>query len=260
MSMKPECEEIRESLSPLVDGELSDGRRKAVSAHLLTCDECSEAVGRLVAAKGLVQRAHPQSEAPAGFMNRLQERIDVVEGVRERVRQPGRARRITAIAAAGAIAVSVAVILSTIFFINNDQALQLAQMHQQVTALPGPVPGGSVNAGYMPVSCDPARDPWREVHQTLVRMDGTIVTYTLYRVGNCPVSLYTGPQRWEPYRTGRHVTERANGLDVRQVGNHAMTSWVRGGRRHVLVATAPPEEIAALARAQMSSLGRSPGL
>ncbi|MBD3292795.1 MAG: hypothetical protein GF393_07700, partial [Armatimonadia bacterium] len=175
MSIRARCEDVRESLSPFVDGELSETRRKIVSSHLLTCDECSELAGRLMAARGVVQRDDPQAEAPAGFMARLQDRLDEVdgvEGVRKRIRQPGRPRRITAIAAAGAIAVSVAIILSTAFFIGNDQALNLAQMHQQITALPGPVPGG----GFAMVSCDPARDRWRQSHQTLVTVDGTLVT------------------------------------------------------------------------------------
>ncbi|MGI5820177.1 MAG: hypothetical protein ACOX9R_18990, partial [Armatimonadota bacterium] len=197
------------------------------------------------------------AEAPAGFMTRLQERIDAVEGARTTVRQPGRPRRITAIAAAGAIAVSAAIILSTIFFIGNDQALELAQMHQQVTGLPGPVPGGG---GFSTVSCDPAQDTWRQEHQTLVNLDGVIVTYTLYRVGTCPVSVYSGPASWEPYRAGRHVTARVDGREVREIGDHRMTSWTRAGRRHVLVAAMPPEYVAALARVHMSSLGRSPGL
>lgn len=255
--MRPECEDIRESLSPLIDGELSERRRKIVSAHLLSCDECSELAGRFFAAKGVVQRDHPRAEVPSGFMGRLQDRIDAVEGVRTRVRRPGRARRITAIAAAGAIAVSLAIILSTVFFMNNDYALNLAQMHQQVTALPGPVPGGS---GFSAVSCDPARDNWRRVHQALINVDGVLVNYSLYRVGSCPVSVYTAPADWEPYRTGWHVTERVNGMDVREVGDHCMTSWTQAGKRHVIVATVSPEEIAALARAYMSAPGRSPGI
>ncbi|MFP4249008.1 MAG: anti-sigma factor family protein [Armatimonadota bacterium] len=257
MNAKAECREVMDALSSLVDGELSDAKRHVVSAHLLTCDECSNAAGRMMAAKRLVERDDPQAEAPAGFMNRLHEQLDAVEGVRERVRQPGRPRRITAIVAAGAIAVSLAIIFSTVFFIDNDQALELAQMHQQVTAMPGPMPGG---VGFSAVSCDPSRDNWREAHQTVVNLDGTLVTYTLYRVGSCPVSVFTGPARWEPYRSGWRVTTHINGMEVREVGDHAVTSWVRGGRRHVLVASLPPADVAALARVQMSSLGRSPGL
>ncbi|MFW6437886.1 MAG: anti-sigma factor family protein [Armatimonadota bacterium] len=251
------CEDIQEELSSLIDGELSDERQHAVSAHLLTCDRCSESAGRLMAAKRLVQRDNPHAEAPAGFMNRLHDHIDAVEVVRQRVRQPGRPRRLTALVAVGAIAMSLAIIFSTIFFISNDQSLELAQMHQQVTDMPGPVIGVS---GFSTVSCDPARDVWRKDHQTLINLDGTLVTYTLYHVGTCPVSVYSGPSDWEPYRTGWSVTDRANGMDVREVADYSMTSWVRDGRRHVLVAAVPPEIVAALARVQMTSLRRSPGL
>jgi len=152
---------------------------------------------------------------------------------------------------------SLAIIFSTIFFINNDQALQLAQMHQQVTEMPGPMLGVS---GFSAVSCDPARDIWRQDHQTLVNLDGTLVTYTLYHVGTCPVSVYSGPVSWAPYHTGWSVTRKVKGMDVREVADYSMTSWIRDGRRHVLVASVPPEDAVALARAQMSSLRRSPGL
>lgn len=257
MNIRLDCESIRDDLSSLIDGELSDERRRAVAAHLLTCHDCSQFAGRLVAAKGLVQRDDPQAEAPAGFMARLHEQIDAVEGVRHRVRQPGRPRRLTAIAAAGAIAASIAIIFSTIFFIQNDQALELAQMHQQVTGLPGPTPGGG---GFAEVGVNPTHDNWRQAHQTVVNLEGVLVTYTLYRVGGFPVSVYSGPVSWEPYRPGWRVTQRIDDMEVREVGHHAMTSWVRDGRRHVLVASTSPENVVALARMQMSSLRRSPGL
>ena len=108
------------------------------------------------------------------------------------------------------------------------------------------------------VSCDPARDTWRQAHQTLVTVDGVLVNYTLYHVGTCPVSVYSGPLSWDPYRTGWLVTKRINGLDVREIGDHAMTSWTRAGRRHVLIASTSPENVAVLAQTHMSSLGRSP--
>ena len=254
MSMRIECAEIRETLSSLVDGELSSAQRKAVSAHMLTCDECSTFAGRVMAAKGIVQRDDPQADVPAGFLDRMQDRLDAVEGVRRQVRRPGTARRVTAIAAAGAIAVSVALILSTVFFINNDRALTLAQAHQQVTAMPGPVPGGS---GFATVSCDPSNDDWRQVHQALMSLDGVLVTYRLYQVGTCPVSIYSGPGDWAPYRTGWLVTRRIGELDVREVGGYALTEWDQSGRHHVLVAETSPETAASLARAHISLTGRS---
>jgi hypothetical protein len=150
--------------------------------------------------------------------------------------------------------VSVALIVSSIFYMRTDRALDLARTHQQVTAMPGPVPGGS---GFSTVSCDPSIENWRQVHQALINVDGALVTYTLYRVGSCPVSVYSGPPDWRPYRTGFLVSEEIGGLQVRQVGDHAMTSWTRAGRCHVLVATASPEMVASLARVRMSMPGRS---
>ena len=124
MSMRIDCEQVRELLSSLVDGELSSAQRKIVSAHMLTCDECSTFGGRILAAKGIVLRDEPEADAPAEFFERMQERLDAVEGVRHQVRRPGPARRMTAIAAMGAIAVSVALILSTVFFIGVEDVAQ----------------------------------------------------------------------------------------------------------------------------------------
>ncbi|NLO06950.1 MAG: hypothetical protein GX131_14080 [candidate division WS1 bacterium] len=255
--MRHECEEIREAFSALLDGELSETRRKLVAAHLLVCPECSTEAGRVMAAKGLVEREEQHAPVPADFMTRLRAGLDQADGVRQHVRRSAPARRVTALAAAGAIAVSIAIILSTMFFMSNDNALALAQMHQQVIGMPGPIPGG----GFAEISCNPSRDGWTELHRALMRPEGTLVTYTLYRVGSCPVSVFDGPSTWEPYRSGWRVTERIDGFNVRQVGDHSMTSWVTGGRRYVLIATAPPADTAALARVHASSAqGRSPGL
>lgn len=251
------CEGMKDLLSALMDDELDAGRRKFVGAHLLSCSNCSNEAGRLIAAKGLVLRDETQAEAPAGFMDRLQDRLDDVSEVRQRVHHHAPARRMTAIAAAGAIAVSVALILSTSFFMRTDRALDLAQIHQQLLA---GAPRGAVADGFTPISCDPRRDNWEQMQRALVQIDGTLIGYSLFRVGNCPVSVFEGPYAWEPYRPGGRDNQRIEGVDVRQIGNQSMTTWQHSAHRYVLTASGPPELIPGLVRAYMRTQGRSSGL
>ncbi len=255
--MTSSCEAVRELLSALLDGELDERRRKAVCAHLLVCPDCSREAGRIAGAKGLVQREARPQEAPAGFRARLGERLDRIDGVRECVRRSAPARRLTAIAALGAIAVSLALILSTAYLMNADRALELAKFHQQLAGIVGSVPGPG---GFAAVSCSPGSDRWVETHSALLRIDGAVVSYTIYRVGDCPVSVFEGPGSWNPYRTGWLVSERVGDFDVRQVGDHCMTSWRQAGHRYVVVASTSQDAMAEIAGVYRTSLGRSQGL
>lgn len=254
--MAPECRQTRDLLSALVDGELDDDRRKIVSAHVLSCPECSRVVGGLLAAKRMTERATQDAGVPAGFYAHVRSRLDEVDSVRSRVMRSAPARRLVGIAAVGAIAVSLAIIFSTIFYIKTDRAAVLARIHRQVA-------GNTIVAiapdALSTVSCNPAVDPWVELRRGLVRVDEGFIDYTLYRVGMCPVSVFKGPAGWSPYRTGRLVSERVGGFDVRQVEGQSMTLLRRAGSTTVLVAAVPPEELAAIARAWNAHAGRSPG-
>ncbi|MGD9496206.1 MAG: anti-sigma factor [Armatimonadota bacterium] len=250
------CEQFRELLSALVDDELDEARRKVVSAHLLTCEECGRLAGELLAAKGVARREAEAVALPLGFHERLRVRLNQVDEVRGRVRASRPLSRVIGIAAAGTIAVSIAIILSTIYLMNADQALTLARLHQEIAGLPV---AAVAPDGLAAVSCDP-RQPWVEARRALVRLDGLVVSYVLYDVGGCPVSVFEGPADWDPYRTGWLLSERMDGLEVRQVGQQSMTGWRQGALRRVVVAEMPPEQLVAAARAYMAGPGRSSGL
>ncbi len=251
------CEQTRELLSALVDGELDDERRKVLAAHILTCPECSRIAGALMAAKRVTERAAAEVEAPVGFHARLRARLDQVDGVRTRIGASRPARRLVGIAAMGAIAVSIAIIFSTVYMINADRALTLAQLHQQFSGI---IAGPPAPGPLATVACNPDTQPWTEVRRALVRVDGAVVQYTLYLVGGCPVSVFEGPADWRPYRTGWLVTEHIGEFDVRRVGDQAMTTVRRGGSCDTIVAALPPEHLATFARAWRARAGRSPGL
>lgn len=253
------CEENRELLSALVDGELDDARRRLLAAHLLTCAECRAVAGELVAARGLAQRTERDAEVPVGFHARMRANLDRIDGVRSRTHRSPVARRLIGIAAAGAIAVLLAVVFVTTSVINADRALDLAQVHQRIAQVPviyGPPSPGGLSA----VSCSPTIADWVETQRALVRINGDVVQLSVYHVGGCSVSIFRGPAEWRPYRTGWLVSERIDGLDVRQVGAQSMTSWRQEGSRHVLVLEGTPEQAAEFAHAYMANSGRSPGL
>jgi len=251
------CEQTTELLSALVDGELGDDQRKVLAAHVLTCPECSQVAGALMAAKRVTERAAVDVDAPAGFHARLRARLDQVDGVRSHVAASRPTRRLVGIAAMGAIAVSIALIFSTVYFINADRALGLAHLHQQLAqVIAGPPSPGPFST----VAANPETAQWTELRRGLVRLDGAFVEYTLYQVGGCPVSVFEGPADWTPYRTGWLVSERVGDLDVRRVGDQAMTAVHQGGSSYVIVAAMPPEHLAACARAWRTRPGRSTGL
>lgn len=253
------CEQNRELLSALLDGELDDARRTVLAAHLLTCEECRQTVGELAATRGLAQRPARDAETPVGFYARMRANLDRIDGVRSRAHQSPPVRRLVAIAAVGAVAVLLAVIISTTAMMRTDRALDLAQIHQRLGQTPivyGPPSPGALSA----VSCAPTTESWVETQRALVRMDGQVVQLSIYEVGGCSVSVFRGPAQWRPYRTGWLVSERIDGLDVRQVGTLSMTSWHQDGFRHVLVLEGTPQQAAEFAHAYMVRSGRSPGL
>ena len=113
------CEDKRELLSALVDGELDDGRRTVLAAHLLTCEECRRAAGELVAARGLAQRTPCDAEPPVGFHARMRANSTTLTGCARATNLF--ARRLIGIARR-ARPVLLAVIFATTSMIRADHA------------------------------------------------------------------------------------------------------------------------------------------
>lgn len=73
--MKNECTEVRALLHDWVDGELAEAERSELDSHLAACSECrvqAEGVQRL---KTLVLTKAKREPTPAGFDDRLRERL-----------------------------------------------------------------------------------------------------------------------------------------------------------------------------------------
>jgi hypothetical protein len=107
MTTDPHPEEL---LAPYVDGELEDGERRAVEAHLAGCARCREEV-TLARASVARLRALPELEAPAGLASRALAESGGGERAATAARPPRGARWVPAAAAAVLVALVAVVAL-----------------------------------------------------------------------------------------------------------------------------------------------------
>ncbi len=75
------CEEALEWMMRILDGELPNGERQAIEAHIEVCDRCRLRWEQLQAAEEVLRRA-PVLSPPPGFVGRVMARVD-----RRRARQ-----------------------------------------------------------------------------------------------------------------------------------------------------------------------------
>lgn len=71
--MPKECQEVRERLSALLDGELTAASRAAVGAHLQSCDACRFELAQLSALEGSL--AHLAAPVPPHLAERVLARL-----------------------------------------------------------------------------------------------------------------------------------------------------------------------------------------
>ncbi|MEM7167438.1 MAG: zf-HC2 domain-containing protein [Planctomycetota bacterium] len=105
--MKNECLEIQPLLHDWVDGELVDPDRGSVVAHVNDCAACQQQVEGIRRLKKLVLAKAKQEPVPAGFHERLRERLYV----QTEESASGRWRSPKLLAAAGIIVVGLIVTL-----------------------------------------------------------------------------------------------------------------------------------------------------
>ena len=58
-SETPKCDEIQESLYSFLAEELDEAENKAILDHLLTCEECRQALNETIKVTGLLHRSLP---------------------------------------------------------------------------------------------------------------------------------------------------------------------------------------------------------
>ncbi len=73
--MDPDCMEVRESSSDLIDDELDETVSSRINDHLGRCGPCRSFIQSMRATIGLL-RSTPQEKAPPDFAERLKRRIN----------------------------------------------------------------------------------------------------------------------------------------------------------------------------------------
>ncbi len=255
--MKHGCEGNEELLSRLVDNDLTPDERREVAAHVLTCEHCAGQTGRAVATKRLLERSEISAEVPAGFMQRVGWRLDGVDGgvnARRTLNIPPHVGRVVAMAAIGLILISGAMMLNTYVGPAGSSSDLLVAAHKQMS------PVQASPSGYCPVGSASSEYSWRAIRQSLMRISGNLVTHTMYQIGSCPVSVFDGPEEWNPVPDGDRVRSSVPDLRVTARDGVAIASWTGSGRRYVLVARATVGDVAVLAAQLPRGPGRSPGL
>ncbi len=255
--MKRSCDGNEELLSRLVDNDLTPNERREVAAHVLTCEHCAAQTGRVVATKRLLERSEVSAEVPAGFMQRVGWRLDGVDGgvnARRTLKLPPHAARVVAMAAVGLILISGAMMLNTYVGPAGSSSDLLVAAHKQMS------PAQASPSGYCAVGSGLSDYSWRVIRQSLMRISENLVTHTMYQIGSCPVSVFDGPEDWNPMPGGDRVRSSLSDLRVESRDGVAIASWTTSGRRYVLVARANARDVAVLAAQVPSGPGRSPGL
>ena len=251
------CDDNEELLSRLVDNDLTPDERREIAAHVLTCEHCAAQTGRTVATKRLLQRSEVTAEVPAGFMQRASWRLDGVDGgvtARRTLRIPPHVGRVVAMAAVGLILISGAMMLNTHVGPAGSSSDLLVTAHKQMS------PSQASPSGYCTVGSGSSDYSWRVLRQSLMRISENLVTHTMYQIGSCPVSVFDGPEEWNPVPDGARVRSSLSDLRVESGDGVAIASWTASGRRYVLVARANARDVAVLAAQLPSGPGRSPGL
>ncbi len=92
------CREIRNRLSPYIDGRLQEEDRRLVQGHLESCDACRDEMEALIALDQDLREAHASGEPGAGHLESLADgfphRFDLA-AARTRWERPGATRRVT---------------------------------------------------------------------------------------------------------------------------------------------------------------------
>ena len=71
---EPDCDEVRDSSSDYIDGELDERRAGRVKLHLDGCAPCNAFIRTLRATVNLL-RSMPKKQAPEGFRSRVRESL-----------------------------------------------------------------------------------------------------------------------------------------------------------------------------------------
>lgn len=103
-----ECDEIRELISAMLDGELSEAERAGVEEHIRSCPDCAAVYDSFAAISGTLSA--DMRDVPAGLHERIMSAVDVADKQR-RLRKINRSVR-QCLSAAACLAVVIGSVLA----------------------------------------------------------------------------------------------------------------------------------------------------
>ncbi len=137
--MAEQCSVTSEALSAFVDGELPNEQRRKLARHIITCPSCSRQIGTIYSLKVLASGSDQQpARVPRGFWKRARQSLNEIDAVARKVVSisPGRAPawRLAALAAAGVLAIILAVSIRGALMPRSTGWMYLARAHRTATA------------------------------------------------------------------------------------------------------------------------------
>lgn len=239
-----------ESLSALVDSELSPRRRILIARHIFECPDCSRVCGQVLAARRMVERTEPDAEMPTALWDRIHKSLDSVDSMAEalRISSVRRShRRIPVVMGVGLAAILVAVIWAHQVSLSPAANPQfLVQAHMLASAADGD--SGGAEIGYNAIGAEDDVPRWMGVRRGLLKVDGGFVEQIVYRVGHLPVSQFNNLPPGALAGPMQPVDAWGSRLNVAVSGDTSVVAWqTADGGLHVLVARTSPDHLLQLA-------------
>jgi hypothetical protein len=134
------CDEMRDRLSPYLEGELSESERKALEAHLGECADCAALLAVLRESVASL-RAAPEADPPPHLARRIQEAVAQKAAEQSRPRTAWGWTWMPAFAAAASFLVMIGLIA---YLDRSAKApVMIAAKVEQETPRPAPVPASA---------------------------------------------------------------------------------------------------------------------
>ncbi len=236
-----------EELSALVDGELTARRRRQVSAHVMYCSRCSSLCGQLLATRRAVEQPEVEGNAPAGLWERIRSALDKVDTLSDAVHrtQPTvRHTRLPVLVGAGLFLIVAALLINLTISTPLTGVQLLARAHDANSNLPFYSP----TEGYHAVGTGDDAQSWRLVRHVWIRLGKDFVEQTVYQVGYCPVSEFTGlPDAFFPTRMIQANRWGYTFYLAVDDTNCCVVAWRNGTQWKALVARTTPRHLLQLA-------------
>lgn len=273
----PECERVRDLLSPRLDGELAATAERDVSIHLAACSACLEEFRRIEHGRQLTTLL-PERLPPAFLRRELLHRLRPVTHARPRQaiwRRPAVALgtlAVAVLAAAGAWTASTGrqdtaprdpASVAIGEPLRLDRLTQAVGTTGQLEALAARYELREVNVeealrrASFKVLCPLQAEPGETIDERhLTELRACPLVHLSALRGEHRIVMLQQPAGWPIIYGGapvEHVTIAGQPCERLRIGEHEIIKWERGGTRSIMVGAAHHPEVTKVARALISA-------